>query len=189
MKCSGKELEALGGGIIRCRKCPLHKSRAHAVPGEGDPCARVMLVGEAPGEKEDLLGRPFMGRTGEFFTRFLQEAGLDRGGLFITSAVKCRPPENRNPSDTELSICYRAWLEKQIEALNPACVVLMGKAALRQVFGKEETLKQIHGSIRKQAGREYLITYHPTAGMRFPDVRTRMQEDFVKVREYACRNA
>lgn len=178
-----RSLESLARGIRRCRKCRLWEGRRHAVPGEGDPSARVMLVGEAPGEKEDHQGRPFVGMTGRrFLDDFLSEADFPRQELFITSAVKCRPPKNRNPLPDELMTCFEAWLRPQVEALEPEAIVLLGKIAVRQATGEDVKLAEAHGRIIELLGRRALMTYHPTAAMRFPVPRKGMREDFVKLR-------
>lgn len=178
-----RRLESLARGIRRCRKCRLREGRTHAVPGEGDPSARVMLVGEAPGEKEDQQGRPFVGMTGRrFLDDFLSVAGFPRQELFITSAVKCRPPKNRNPKPDELSTCFEAWLKPQVEALDPRAIVLLGKIAIRQATGEDVKLAEAHGNFIELLGRRALMTYHPTAAMRFPAPREGMREDFAVLR-------
>jgi len=137
-----------------------------------------MLIGEAPGEQEDRLSRPFIGPTRRFFDQLLHDFGLSRDDLFITSSVKCRPPHNRDPKDDELAACRGLWLEKQITALNPEIVVLLGSIAVRCLFGDKGKLKDLHGTTRLYQGRTVLLTYHPTAGMRFPWVRQAMVQDF-----------
>lgn len=178
-------LEQLHEGIRACTACRLHRTRMHAVPGEGDVRARLMLIGEAPGANEDQAGRPFIGRSGRFLDQLLAAADLERNRLYITSAVKCRPPRNRMPKDDEMEICRRLWLERQIELIDPPIIVLLGRAPLRQLFGKQEAarLAELHGQIRLRHGRRYLLTYHPAAGMRFPVARCAMQADFQKLAE------
>lgn len=183
MSGSKEELQRLAWGIKRCRKCPLHKGRKHAVPGEGAFDSPVMLIGEAPGEIEDLEGRPFVGRSGRFLDALLAQVGIDRDRLFITSAVKCRPLDNRNPNSEELSICREAWLVRQIQALNPEVVVLMGKIALAQVLNENNKIAELHGATLDKQGRKYFITYHPSAGMRFPKIERAMSDDFIKLKE------
>ena len=149
--------------------------------GEGDHAAAVMLIGEAPGESEDALGRPFVGRAGEFLDDVLDALGIAREALYITSCVKCRPPDNREPRDDELDTCIGHWLGAQIEAVDPALIVLLGRVALRAVIGETGALADCHGQIRDHAGRRYLLTYHPAAAMRFPDMRRRLTEDFERL--------
>jgi DNA polymerase len=144
-----------------------------------------MLIGEAPGEQEDRLARPFIGRTRPYFDQLLREFELPREDLYITSSVKCRPPNNRDPKDDELAACRELWLEKQISALNPRILVLLGATALRCLFGDKGKLKDLHGTTRLYQGRTALLTYHPTAGMRFPRVRKAMVHDFAVLQSLA----
>jgi uracil-DNA glycosylase len=178
-----QELDRLSFRIRRCRRCRLWHGRQHAVPGEGDPHARVMLIGEAPGATEDQLGRPFVGRSGRFLDQILDECALKREAVFITSSVKCRPPSNRPPRADELAMCRQAWLDRQIELVDPRLVVLLGKTPLRQLLGETTSLEGLHGQVRDMGGRRYLITYHPAAAMRFPKIRSLMLRDLRMLRD------
>ncbi len=177
-----KLLNDLADQIRTCSACRLCHSRTHAVPGEGPSNARVMLIGEAPGATEDVQGRPFCGRSGRFLDELLAAVGLTRDQIFITSAVKCRPPKNRTPKDDETATCRQLWLDRQIELINPNIVVLLGRTPIRQLFGEKSGLAAIHGQLRPRDGRQYLLTYHPAAAMRFPAPRRAMIEDFVALR-------
>ena len=172
-----RSLQSLHRGIQRCRRCRLHAHRRHAVPGEGDARARAMLVGEAPGEAEDASGRPFVGRAGRFLDELLAEVGLERAALYLTSSVKCRPPDNREPRQDELQTCTEHWLRLQIERVDPGIIVLLGRVAIRALLGEKRPLVEVHGLVVERAGRRFLLTYHPAAGMRFPAVRARMVAD------------
>jgi uracil-DNA glycosylase len=176
-------LAELHEGIRSCVKCPLYQSRTHAVPGEGDPQAAIMLVGEAPGEVEDKQGRPFVGPSGRFLNSLLEQNGVNREEVFITNSVKCRPPNNRFPHVKELEICKQHWLLRQIELVDPKLIVLLGRAPLRQLVGEEGTITRLHGQFLRKDGRLYLIQYHPAAGLRSPEVRATMQQDFQKIKE------
>jgi DNA polymerase len=143
-----------------------------------------MLIGEAPGEKEDLQARPFIGRTGDFFNKLLKELGIVREHLFITSSVKCRPPKNRDPKPDELETCREAWLWKQIQCIQPQCTVLLGRIAIRSLLGRKLALGQVHGQQRTHNGRQFLLTYHPTAAMRFPAIQKRLREDLKSLLDY-----
>lgn len=175
------ELERLHAGVRRCLKCPLHESRTHAVPGEGNPHARLLFLGEAPGETEDKLGRPFVGRSGKFLDELFARHGIDRQAVYITGSVKCRPPHNRRPRNDELAICKEAWLRRQIELINPAVIVLLGQVAAWQLLGESVSLAQCHGRVRSLENRQCLLTYHPAAAMRFPAARAAMEDDFGKI--------
>jgi uracil-DNA glycosylase len=176
-------LAKLYEAIRSCLKCPLYQSRTHAVPGEGNPQAAIMLVGEAPGEVEDRQGRPFVGPSGRFLIKLLEQNGLSRADVFITNSVKCRPPHNRFPHVKELEVCKRHWLLRQIELVNPEVIVLLGRAPLRQLLGAQGTIAQLHGQFLRKDGRMYLIQYHPAAALRSPEVRGMMMQDFQKIKE------
>lgn len=176
-------LAELHESIRGCVQCPLYQSRTHAVPGEGEPQAAMMLVGEAPGEVEDRHGRPFVGPSGRFLISLLEQNGLSREDVFITNSVKCRPPNNRFPHVRELQVCKQQWLLRQIELVNPEVIVLLGRAPLRQLLPEQGTITQLHGQFLRKDGRLYLIQYHPAAGLRSPEVRATMQQDFQKIKE------
>lgn len=180
-KSAAEELEKLHSRIRRCPACPLHRTRIHAVPGEGPADAQVFFIGEGPGEQEDSEGRPFCGRSGAFFDEMLAEAGLERGEVFVTSTVKCRPPENRDPTREEWTTCRDLWLERQVEIVDPDLIVLLGKVAMECVLGLTGKLGDLHGELREWNGRRCLITYHPAAGMRFPQPKAGSRADFRKL--------
>jgi uracil-DNA glycosylase len=170
-------LDRLHRSIRVCTKCRLCESRTHAVPGEGSYKARVMFVGEAPGAHEDSAGRPFVGRAGQFVDEMLATLGLPRRRVFLTNAVKCRPPHNRVPRVDELATCRENWLDRQIDLVRPKIIVLLGAAAVRQIFGGRAQLSALHGRIRVQNDRTYFITYHPASAMRFPNARNAAGKD------------
>ncbi|MEK6820909.1 MAG: uracil-DNA glycosylase, partial [archaeon] len=122
--------------IRTCQLCPLGKTRILAVPGEGPARPRVMLIGEAPGRNEDESGRPFFGAAGKRLDALLENAGLNRNDVFITSVVKCRPPNNRVPTLEEATTCKTHYLEKQILLLQPVLIGLMGRTAIQHVLGE-----------------------------------------------------
>ena len=171
----------MDGAIRQCKECPLHKNRIHAVPGEGNLRAKYMFLGEAPGRQEDDDGKPFIGRSGKLLSELLDANGLKRAEVYITNAVKCRPPENRAPTDMELTACRAFWLNRQIELINPQMIVLLGKVPLRQMLNEIGALRDIHGQLREEDGRKFYITFHPAAALRSPAMRTMMEEDFKKL--------
>ena len=178
-----EKLDSIHRGIQRCLKCRLHESREHAVPGEGPGDARCMFIGEAPGAREDECGRPFVGMAGDFLDELLDDVGIDRESLCITSVIKCRPPGNRNPRADELGTCIPAWLCDQIEVIDPEIIVILGGVAFKALFDESAPLKDVHGQVRERDGRRWLITYHPASAMRFPDPKQRIYEDFRKLAE------
>jgi uracil-DNA glycosylase len=175
---NNEKLDKIHQAIRSCHKCRLHLSRTIAVPGQGPLGPDIMFLGEAPGKAEDLSGLPFVGRSGIFFNNLLSSFGIDRQTVYITSAVKCRPPANRNPFDDELQICKNNWLDKQISLVDPKLIVMLGKVPLKQIFNRTDNLDALHGRILEQNGRHFLVTFHPAAAMRFPKVEKKMKEDF-----------
>ena len=154
-------LEVVAEEVWVCTKCPLSEGRTKAVPGEGRGDARVMIVGEAPGRNEDIEGRPFVGDAGQNLDRLLSRAGLTRDEVFITNVVKCRPPENRRPRREELVACH-PYLRRQIDAVRPAFIVLLGDTALKEFF-PDGTLSELHGKVVKRGDFAFFPTYHPAA--------------------------
>jgi len=147
--------------VRRCTNCPLSMTRTCAVPGEGPPDAAVLIIGEGPGRNEDLLGRPFVGAAGKQLDGLLKCAGLNRDDVYITNVVKCRPPENRRPTDSEADACG-PYLERQIELLRPTVIVLLGDSALKR-FLPDQTLSGAHGRSFTRDGLALFPTYHPAA--------------------------
>lgn len=182
------QLEKLARGIRRCRRCRLCEGRIRAVPGEGPSPARVLLLGEAPGRKEDLSGRPFVGLAGGKLDRLLELAGLKRSEVFITSSVKCRPTDNRLPKRDELEICKQAWLLEQFRLVDPKIAVLLGATAIRQVLGEKVSLQAVHGQVRRHEGRMCLLTYHPAAARRGKTTAAAMEDDFRRLGKLASRH-
>ena len=156
------DLPHLAARIRRCTWCDLADARTHAVPGEGPRAARVFLLGEAPGRREDAAGRPFQGAAGRVLEDALDRARLPRNRAFITNAVKCRPPENRRPRSTELETC-RPYLLAQLAAVRPRVVVALGETALRDLLGRSASLAAHRGTWSDFCGRPVLATYHPAA--------------------------
>ncbi|NHJ12143.1 MAG: uracil-DNA glycosylase [Candidatus Thorarchaeota archaeon] len=175
-----EELEKLHAEIARCTNCPLHATRKNAVPGEGAVDARVMFVGEAPGAKEDELGRPFVGRSGELLTELIEGVGFSRDEVFITSVLKSRPPNNRTPKKSEVDACI-SYLDRQLEIINPEVVVLLGGVAVASLIGPWK-MTDAHGRFYEGSKRKFFITYHPAAALRFPATKKVMRADFEKLR-------
>src|SRR3989440_10794316 len=130
-----ERLEVLATQIRSCVQCPLHTTRTKAVPGEGAPSTRVMLIGEAPGREEDQRGRPFVGAAGRFLDQVLAGSGVDRSALFITNTVKCRPENNRPPRKREVDTCTSLYLVEQIALVNPALIMVLGSVAAKKLLG------------------------------------------------------
>ena len=145
------------------------------VPGEGSATAKVMLVGEAPGAREDESGRPFVGGAGKLLDRLLEEAGLDRGDVFITNVVKARPPGNRDPKADEVAH-HLPWLEAQLDVIRPKLLVPLGRHALAR-FAPDVKITQTHGQVIERDGRTLFPMFHPAAALRNPRLRETLHED------------
>ena len=162
--------------VKTCHNCRLWRGATHAVPGEGNPNAAVMFVGEGPGYHEDKLGRPFVGRAGSLLDRLLSKNGIPRGEVFIANAVKHRPPDNRAPMKDEIRACL-PYLMQQIKVINPKVIVPLGRSAL-EVFLKEKTISDVHGKGFKVGNRVVFPLYHPAAALRSTSVLQILERDF-----------
>jgi DNA polymerase len=161
------DLGALATVVRSCVACPeLAATRTTVVVGDAPPAARVVLVGEAPGAQEDLAGRPFIGKAGQLLDELLAEAGLRRQDLAVLNVVKCRPPANRTPSRLESRRCT-GWLDRQVELIDPAFVLTLGRTALTWALGATPTLADVRGTVHDWRGRRLVASYHPSAAIRF----------------------
>lgn len=160
-------LDALVPVIDACRKCGLGHSRTRSVPGEGDPKAGLVVVGEAPGATEDETGRPFVGRAGQLLNDILKAIGFKREDVFICNVLKCRPPENRDPEPLEVSACS-PYLHRQLELIGPRVILAMGRPAAHALLGVNASLGEMRGKLHRYRGIPLIVTYHPAALLRNP---------------------
>ena len=165
-----------------CEKCRLCQGRTNVVPGEGNPNAELMFVGEGPGQEEDRQGRPFVGPSGELLTRMIHAIGMERSECYIANIVKCRPPGNRNPSPDEAQACLD-YLRAQTLLIRPRIIVLLGKVAAATLLKQEIFITRDHGSWFEKKGILFMPTYHPSALLRDPGKKRDAWEDFKKVRD------
>lgn len=177
-----QELEKLARKIKVCTLCELHRSRKEAVPGEGPTDAEIMLIGEAPGARENEQGRPFVGASGRFLEQLLKQASLTRADVWITNIVKCRPPGNRDPLPDEIDICTSTYLQRQLEIVNPSIIVTLGRHSMG-LFFKGATITQIHGQMRQVGERFVIAMYHPAAALHQAALKSVLMEDFAKLPE------
>ena len=170
-------LDAIAAEIVGHRPCPFEicMQATRIVPGEGPADARVVLVGEAPGAREDATGRPFVGSAGKLLDRLLAEAGLKREDVFVTNVVKARPPKNRDPRADEVAH-YRPWLERQLDVIAPDLVVPLGRHALAH-FVDGVTITAAHGRVVEAAGRRVLPWFHPAAALHDQSLRETLLAD------------
>jgi uracil-DNA glycosylase family 4 len=177
--------EALAADVRGCPRCRLAESRTNAVPGHGAPDAPLLLVGEAPGAKEDATGLPFQGLAGRFLDRSLGELGVTRERVYITSTNKCRPPRNRNPRPDEVAACA-PYLDRQLALLRPRVVLAMGGIAASRLHpecmpGKPPRVADLRGlPIPLGPEQVLLVTYHPAAAQRFPAIRDPFKGDLAE---------
>lgn len=150
-----------------CPRCSLARTRTNAVPGEGNPEARLMVVGEGPGEQEDLTGRPFVGRAGELLDRMLAAIDAPRPTVFIANVVKCRPPGNRVPLPDERAACM-PYLHRQISLIRPRVLLALGTTAAESLLGVKVRLGEVRGKVHRLDGIPLVVTYHPAALLRNP---------------------
>jgi uracil-DNA glycosylase family 4 len=182
------ELDKIAGEVNLCRKCELGSLRTNTVPGEGNPNARIMFVGEAPGADEDAQGRPFVGRAGQLLDKIIEACGLKRSDVFIGNILKCRPPENRDPRAEEIISCL-PYLQRQIEIIEPEIIVALGAHAARTLLNTTKPIGQLRGQFHEYyagIGRppiKLMATYHTAYLLRnyTPENRRRVWEDMKKV--------
>ena len=157
----------------------LKSTATQLVLGDGNPNAEIVFIGEAPGKKEDLTGRPFVGAAGKFLDAMLASIGLERGDVYITNIVKYRPPENRDPSRAEITE-FVPYLQRQLDVIRPKLVVFLGRHSMK-VFLPELTIGQAHGQMVMKNGQAYLPLFHPAAALYNPGMRQTLLEDFAKI--------
>lgn len=158
-------LDSLRAEVMKCEKCILRKNAKGVVFGEGNPNAKVMLIGEAPGATEDETGRPFVGRAGQLLDLMLKSAGFKREDVFIANIVKCRPPNNRLPFPDEVEACV-PHLKAQISMIRPRIIVLLGALSSQTLVSKGIRVTRDRGKWFEKDGISYLVTYHPAAVLR-----------------------
>ena len=162
--------------IRRCTRCDLSKTATNAVPGEGNPQAGLMCVGEAPGAQEDATGRPFYGQAGQLLTKILQAVNLSREEVFILNVLKHRPPGNRNPLPEEVSAC-RPYLVRQVELVAPKVILALGTFAAQSLLETKLSIGKLRGSVHRYHGIPVIVTYHPAALLRNPAWKRPTWED------------
>src|SRR5216117_837369 len=176
------ELAMVHSEIMACTKCDLHKSRKNAVPGEGPIGAKIMFVGEGPGQNEDEQGRPFVGAAGKLLTELLGSIGVSRSDVFITNIVKCRPPNNRAPRKAEIEAC-NPYMMSQIRLVKPRIVCPLGTPAIATVLGQEYSATKVHGKPTSKGDVTILPMYHPAAALYDASLKEVLALDFKTLKE------
>ena len=166
---------------LACDRCALCQTRQHVVFGDGNPEAKLLFVGEGPGQNEDIQGVPFVGAAGHLLDDMLSIIDLDRSDYYITNIVKCRPPQNRDPLPEESTACM-PWLRQQFQLIRPKIVVCLGRIAAQQMMGPTFSVSRDHGKFFEKQGTLFMATYHPAALLRYPVNKPAVFGDFVALR-------
>ena len=175
------DLEALGERVSKCTLCTLCEGRNRTVFGTGDSKAKIVFIGEAPGREEDLRGEPFVGRAGQLLTKILASVGFTREDVYITNILKCRPPENRDPNEREVRAC-KPYLKRQIELLDPVLICALGRVAGQNLLERKASLSVLRQHIHYYEDVRTIVTYHPAALLRNPNLKRAAWEDIQETR-------
>lgn len=182
-KVSSGSFDELRTTVLGCHLCDLAKSRKHVVFGEGDESARLMIIGEAPGATEDEEGRPFVGRSGELLTKMIENAiGIPRSSVYIANVIKCRPPANRNPEESEVEMC-KPFLDKQIELIKPKIILALGGISFSYLTGESIGITKARGKVYDYQGSKLVPSFHPSYLLRNPSAKKEAYDDMLIVKE------
>ncbi|MBE6835703.1 MAG: uracil-DNA glycosylase [Ruminococcaceae bacterium] len=177
-----EKLAVLKNECLKCEACPLSKTRTNVVFGDGNENAKIVFIGEAPGANEDLQGVPFVGRSGKLLDEMCESVGLSRKtNIYIANTVKCRPPENRDPSLDEQRLCAH-WLKSQLEIMRPRIIVCVGRIAAQEVIGKNFSISRQHGEFFRHGKMILTAVYHPAAILRNINLKPDTVEDLKKIK-------
>lgn len=180
-------MEKIKEDVLACKKCSLYKERNIPVIGQGNHNAKIIFIGEAPGAKEDASGVPFCGRSGDFLNELLDHIGLKREDVYITNIVKCRPPKNRDPKDSEIECC-KNYIERQIESINPKVICSLGRYSMNFIMNNlgienKDTISNLHGKVFE--GKYIFIPlYHPAVAIYNSSKKEELKKDFEIIKKY-----
>ena len=179
---------ALRIAVAACQRCDLHQTRTQAVFGVGNPQARWMFIGEAPGQEEDRQGEPFVGRAGQLLNAMIRALGMRREDVFIANVLKCRPPGNRDPRPAEAASC-RQFLERQVELVDPTLVIAVGRIAAQDLLATETPIAKLRGKVHAFGSRGWplIVTYHPAYLLRSPGEKRKAWADLLQARQLFAR--
>ena len=177
---ASETLEMIQKDLGDCRRCQLHAGRKHVVFGDGNPRARLVLVGEGPGYEEDAMGLPFVGKAGQLLTKILKAIDLTREEVYICNIIKCRPPGNRDPEPDEIAACL-PFLRRQIRAIRPKFICALGAFAAQTLLQTDTPISRLRGDFHAYEGIRVLPTYHPAFLLRNPDKKRHVWEDVKKL--------
>lgn len=176
-----KTWEQLESECAACTACPLHKTKTNCVFGTGNKNAKLIFVGEAPGEQEDKTGIPFVGAAGQLLDKYLGAVGIDRNDVYIANILKCRPPRNRDPEEQEQDACIE-HLRGQIRLIKPKMIVCLGRIAAMRLIDPDYRITKSHGSFIKKGSFTMTAVYHPAALLRDPRRKEEMYVDMKKIK-------
>ncbi|MBQ7728216.1 MAG: uracil-DNA glycosylase [Clostridia bacterium] len=175
-----ERFEELKKTCLSCTACPLSQTRTNVVFGEGNPDADLMFVGEAPGEQEDLSGKPFVGRSGQLLDRYLEYVGIRREDVFIANIIKCRPPANRDPKPSEEELCM-PYLREQVRLIRPKIIVCLGRIAAMKLIREDYRITEEHGQWVRKGNFLMTAVFHPAAILRDPRNKELMLDDMISI--------
>lgn len=178
--CRQETLEEVRADLGDCQRCALCRGRHHIVFGVGDPRARLVFVGEAPGREEDEIGEPFVGEAGRLLDRILLAMGLERSQVYICNVEKCRPPQNRDPLPEEIAAC-EPFLKRQLAAIKPRMIVALGRFAAQTLLREQTPIGKLRGRWREYEGIPLMPTFHPAYLLRNPSEKREVWEDMKQV--------
>ncbi|MFA6688305.1 MAG: uracil-DNA glycosylase [Sphaerochaetaceae bacterium] len=183
-RIDGCSLEQLGALVSSCMACDLCSTRKHTVFGEGVVLPKVMVIGEGPGADEDATGRPFVGRAGQYLDKWLASIELSRNrDVYIANIVKCRPPQNRDPSPDEMTACI-AYVKRQILLVKPQTILCIGRIASQAMLGTTDGIGKLRGKFYNYDGIPLLVTYHPAGVLRNPEYRRPVWDDLQRLAKF-----
>ena len=171
-----RQLAEIDQQVRACQECPLHQSRTNTVFGVGDPCARLMFIGEGPGYDEDQQGEPFVGKAGKLLDKMIVAMGLHRSLVYIANIVKCRPNENRDPLPSEQLACF-PYLSQQIDIIKPDLIVTLGNVPTKYLLDTQVGITRMRGQVQDYEGIPVIPTFHPAYLLRYPEGKRETWED------------
>jgi DNA polymerase len=177
------DLPSVRGDMGDCKRCKLHSTRKNIVFGSGNPQAKVMFIGEAPGADEDEQGLPFVGRAGQLLTKIIEAIDFSRDQVYIANIIKCRPPGNRNPEGDEIAACQR-FLFRQIAVIKPVIICALGTYAAQTLLQNKSPIGQLRGQLFDFQGTKLIATYHPAYLLRNPSEKRKTWDDVKMLRAY-----
>ncbi len=183
-RIEGETLPQIQADLGECTRCKLSRQRTHIVFGEGNPQARLVFVGEAPGADEDAQGRPFVGRAGQLLTKWIEGSlAMKRSDVYICNVIKCRPPGNRTPEKDEVETCS-PFLIRQLDTIRPKLICCLGAVALQEMLGKPVSIGRLRGQFFDWRGMKMFATFHPAYLLRNPHADAEVQQDLRKIRQF-----